>query len=84
MLKAIILSKRYWVTVCVVGLGGIIVFSVIEHFMQYGGIDAASFVEDKISNGQWLRYLISRLVGVLAYGMIMGYYLEKRKRKSNR
>ncbi|MEW7290905.1 hypothetical protein [Aquimarina sp. 2304DJ70-9] len=84
MLRAIISSKRYWLTVIYVGLGFVIIFSVIEHIMQHGGIALDSFVKEKINNGQWVRYLISRVVGGLLYGMIMGYYFELKKRKSNR
>ncbi len=84
MLKAIISSKKYWITVCFIGLGFVIVFSVVEHIMQYGGIALDSFVEEKINNGQWIRYVVSRLIGGLVYGMIMGYYFEQKKRKTNR
>ncbi len=52
--------------------------------MEYRGIALDAFVNEKINNGLWLRYLISRIVGGLLYGMIMGYYFEVRKHKSNR
>ncbi|WP_438710123.1 hypothetical protein ACSTS3_13075 [Aquimarina muelleri] len=52
--------------------------------MQYGVSSLDTFVEQRIYNQQWIRYVLSRLVGGLAYGMIMGYYFELRKRKSNR
>lgn len=83
MFKEIISSKRYWTSVCFFGLGSILVFSVVEHIMQYGGFTIGTFLEDKIQNGRWVRYLISRLVGGLLYGGIMMYYFESRKRKSN-
>ncbi len=84
MLRAILSSKRYWLTVIYVGLGFVIIFSVIEHLMQHGGIAFDSFVKEKNNNGQWVRYVVSRVVGGLLYGMIMGYYFELKKRKSNR
>ncbi|WP_160114570.1 hypothetical protein [Aquimarina sp. AU474] len=80
----ILSSKRYWITVLYIGLGFIVIFSVIEHFMQYSGIDIDTFVKERIENRQWMRYLLSRLAGGLLYGMIMGYYFELRKQKSNR
>lgn len=84
MFKEIISSKRYWASVLFMGLGFIIIFSVIVHIMQYRGIDIHSFIQDNISDKKWIRYLISRLVGGLIYGMIMSYYLVGVKRKSKR
>lgn len=84
MLKAIISSKKYWKSVLFIGVGFIIIFSLIEHIMQYGGLAWEIFIEEKINNGRWLRYLVSRLMGGLMYGMIMAYYFELRKHKSNR
>ncbi len=84
MFSAIISSKRYWITVLYIGLGFIVIFSIIEHFMQYGGVDMDTFIKERIENGQWIRYLLSRFAGGLLYGMIMGYYFELRKQKSNR
>jgi len=40
MFTAIISSKKYWKTVLFLGLGFIIVFSVIEHFMQYNCLES--------------------------------------------
>ncbi|WP_299255753.1 hypothetical protein [uncultured Aquimarina sp.] len=83
MIKSIISSKRYWVSVLLLGLVFVVLFSVIEHFMQYGGLALDTFVDKKINNGLWIRYLLSRIIGGLLYGMILGYYFELRKRKSN-
>lgn len=83
MLRSIISSKKYWVSVILIGFGFVIIFSLIEHFMQYGGVAFDAFVKEKINNGKWVRYLLSRIVGGLLYGMIMSYYFELRKRKSN-
>ncbi|MDH7445194.1 hypothetical protein [Aquimarina sp. 2201CG14-23] len=81
MFRAIILSKKYWISVLLLGLVFIVLFSITEHLMQYGGIAFDAFVEDKINNGRWVRYLISRIIGGLVYGMILGYYFEVRKQK---
>ncbi len=83
MFKEIISSKKYWISVSFIGLGFIVLFSLIEHIMQYSGLAIDSFIKDKIANGNWVRYFISRVVGGLVYGMIMAYYFELRKRKSN-
>ena len=84
MLVSIISSKKYWISVCFIGLGFVFMFSLVEYFMQYGISFLDTFLEQRIYNQQWVRFLLSRLVGGLAYGMIMGYYFELRKRKSNR
>ncbi len=84
MLRAILASKRYWISVFFVGLGLMIIYSVIEHIKTFGGLQWDSFIKERIENGQWVRYFLSRIVGGLMYGMIMGYYFELRKRKSNR
>jgi len=83
MFKDIITSKKYWLSVSFIGIGFIIVFSVIEHMMQNGGFAIGTFLQDKVESDKWMRYLVSRLVGGLMYGMIMAYYFEVRKRKSN-
>ena len=83
MFVLIISSKKYWISVLLLGIVFIILFSIIEHFMQYGGLAFDTFVEEKINHGLWKRYLLSRLAGGLMYGMILGYYMELRKRKSN-
>jgi len=84
MFFSIISSKKYWATVGFIGLGFVIIFSIIEHFMHFNGIAFSAFVEERVADGRWIRYVLSRLVGGLTYGMIFGYYLEFRKRKSNR
>lgn len=84
MLVSILSSKKYWISVCFIGIGFIIIFSVIEYFLQYGGQTWSTFIKDRIEGGRWVRFLISRIVGGLLYGMIMGYYFELRKRKSKR
>ncbi|AXT58767.1 hypothetical protein J8L88_09270 [Aquimarina sp. MMG015] len=77
-------SKRYWKSVLLLGLVFVVLFSIIEHLMQYGGLAFDTFIDEKINNGLWVRYITSRVVGGLTYGMILGYYFELRKRKSNR
>lgn len=84
MFTEIISSKKYWKTVAFIGIGFIIIFSIIEHLMRYGGLSLDTFIEERISEGRWIRYFISHIAGGLMYGMIMGYYFELRKRKSNR
>ncbi|WP_051336114.1 hypothetical protein [Aquimarina latercula] len=84
MFKSIISSKRYWKSVLLLGLVFVVLFSIIEHLMQYGGLAFDTFIDEKINNGLWVRYISSRVVGGLTYGMILGYYFELKKRKSNR
>jgi hypothetical protein len=84
MFTSILSSKKYWSSVCFIGFSFIIIFSIIEFFMQYSSSTWDTFIEKRINNQQWVRYMASRIVGGLIYGMIMGYYFELRKRKSNR
>ncbi|KAA1244844.1 hypothetical protein [Aquimarina sp. RZ0] len=81
MFKSIITSKKYWISVLLLGIVFILLFSLIEHFMEYGGLIFTAFKEEKLANGHWIRYLLSRLVGGFVYGAIMAYYFELRKRK---
>ncbi|MHA7056214.1 hypothetical protein ACWGOQ_0003270 [Aquimarina sp. M1] len=83
MFTSIVSSKKYWVSVVLLGLVFVVLFSIIEHFMQYGGLAFDTFLNEKINNGLWIRYVLSRIVGGLLYGMILGYYFELKKRKSN-
>ncbi|WP_378182409.1 hypothetical protein [Aquimarina sp. SS2-1] len=84
MFKSIISSKKYWISVGSLGLVFVVLFSIIEHLMQYQGLAFETFLDAKIKNGLWVRYMLSRIVGGLVYGMILGYYFELRKRKSNK
>jgi len=84
MFTSIISSKRYWISVLVLALGFMLLFSLIEYVKDYGGITFDTFLEERIHNGLWVRYILSRIVGGLSYGMIFGYYIELKKRKSNR
>jgi len=52
--------------------------------MQYRGLALDTFMDEKINNGLWIRYVLSRIVGGVLYGMILGFYFEFKKRKSNR
>ncbi len=83
MFVSILKSKNYWKTTVFLALGFIVVFSCIEHFMSYKTLAIDAFLEDKIHEGRWVRFLISRIVGGLLYGMIMGYYFESKKQKSH-
>lgn len=83
MFVSIVKSKRYWKSVLLLALAFILIFSIIEHFIEYKRIAWDQFTEDKIENYQWIRYLISRLIGGLFYGMIMGYFFEMKKRSEN-
>lgn len=81
MIKTILFSKKYWYSVFFLALGFIVIFSLIEHFSEYRTINIEGFVADKLSGGKWIRYMLSRLVGGILYGMILGYHFEKRKRE---
>lgn len=84
MLRSILLSRKYWISAVLLGIGFIVLYSGIEHFMEYGGLALETFIKEKISNRRWIRFVLSRLVGGILYGMIMAYYFELRKRKAKR
>jgi len=83
MFKDIVTSKKYWKTTVFLALGFIVIFTFIEFMMSYDEAGANAFLEERIHNGKWVRFLISRIVGGLLYGMIMGYYFEIKRKKSN-
>lgn len=82
MTQEILTSKKYWRSVLFIGVVFIIIYSCFEYLMQHSSGSWQDFVNTRIANGHWVRYLISRLVGGLLYGMIMAYYFERRKRKT--
>ncbi|MBW1294309.1 hypothetical protein [Aquimarina litoralis] len=83
MFKSILSSKRYWISVARLGVAFILLISLIEYLKYYFGNGSEAFLAVKINNGLWVRYLLSRVLGGLAYGMIQAYYFERRKHKSN-
>ncbi|WP_378185529.1 hypothetical protein ACE939_10510 [Aquimarina sp. W85] len=84
MFTTILSSRSYWKSVTLLALGFIVLFSFIELLMQYQGFDFTSFIVDHIDKGKWVRYALSRIVGGLMYGMILGYHFESRKLKKNK
>ncbi len=81
MFTAIISSKKYWISARILAVGFIFLYSVVEHFMEYQNFAISTFIDERISNGRWIRYAISRIVGGFLYGTIMAYFFEARKRK---
>ncbi len=84
MFVTILSSKKYWMSVSFIGIGFIFIYSIIEYFMQYSTLGWEAFITERIANQNWVRYIISRIVGGVLYGMIMAYYFELRKLKSKR
>ncbi|MFC5047115.1 hypothetical protein ACFSTE_11670 [Aquimarina hainanensis] len=84
MFKKVVTSRKYWLSVLYLGIAFIVVFSLIEHVSQFRGVSLSGFVETKLANGRWMRFFLSRIVGGVAYGMIMSYYFTARKIKSNK
>ncbi len=82
MFREIISSKKYWVSTVLLGLGFVIIYSVIEHISEIIRVPFDQFIDTNFSNGRWIRFLISRIVGGLLYGMIMAYFFEMKKHKS--
>ncbi|TYP75875.1 hypothetical protein [Aquimarina intermedia] len=84
MFKTILSSRSYWKSVTLLAIGFIVLFSLIELIMQYQGFNFSAFVTERINEGKWLRYALSRVIGGLMYGMILGYHFESRKLKKKR
>lgn len=84
MFTTILSSRSYWKSVTLLALGFILLFSLIELLMQYQGFNFKAFIADRIDGGKWVRYALSRSVGGLMYGMILGYHFESRKLKKKR
>jgi len=82
MFKEIICSRKYWASTMLLGVGFVLLYSAIEHLSEFVRLPFNQFIANNFSEGRWIRYLISRLVGGLSYGMIMAYFFEKRKHKS--
>ncbi|MFL1897109.1 hypothetical protein ACJRPK_15505 [Aquimarina sp. 2-A2] len=84
MFKTILSSRSYWKSVTLLAIGFIVLFSLIELIMQYQGFNFSAFITERINDGKWLRYALSRVIGGLMYGMILGYHFESRKLKKKR
>ena len=78
MFKQILSSDAYWRSVVRLGFLFVIVWSLVVHIMEYG-FDFMAFKTNIIDNGLLFRYLRSRLVGGLIYGMITSYVFQRRK-----
>ncbi len=81
MFKTIITSKKYWLSVGLLGIAFVIVYSVIVHFRDVARLGFGTFITETLGEGRWKRYLLSRIVGGLLYGAVMAYFFEMRKQK---
>lgn len=79
MFLQIVRSRSFWTGVLRFGFIFIVVLSLIQFFFEYQGFHFGQFYSDKLANGQWPRYVISRLVGGFIYGFIMSYITQRRK-----
>ena len=79
MLKEIFSSERYWKSVLKLGFLFIVVWSIVEHVAAFKGINIEGFMELNINNGRWFRYLWSRLVGGLIYGLVASFVFQRRR-----
>ena len=83
MFKQIMSSDIYWRSVIRLGLLFIVVWSIIVHLREYG-FDFSGFKTNIIDNGLFFRYVRSRIVGGLIYGMIAAFIFQRRKIIENR
>ena len=79
LVKEIFTSEKYWQSVLKFGFIFIVVWSIVEHVAAFKGVNFEAFMELNINNGKWFRYLWSRLVGGLIYGLVASFVFQRRK-----
>ncbi len=72
-------SDAYWRSVVRLGFLFVIVFAIVEHIGQYKGLNFEAFKTDIIEKGLLFRYLRSKIMGGLVYGLIVSFVFQRRK-----
>ncbi|UZO82487.1 hypothetical protein NBT05_08425 [Aquimarina sp. ERC-38] len=80
-MKVVLSKKSYWKSVLFLGLKFIVIFSILEYVFNYGWTGFKDVYTNIFAYGQWKRFILSRLVGGLLYGMILGFYFHNKQLK---
>ncbi|WP_232285902.1 hypothetical protein [Aquimarina agarilytica] len=79
MFKQIMSSEAYWRSVIRLGFLFAVVFGIVEHIGQYKGVNFDGFKADILDKGLIFRYVRSKIVGGLIYGLIVSFVFQRRK-----
>jgi len=78
MLKQILSSENYWRSAFRLGFLFILVWSLVEFAGKYSfSLDV--FSQEIIEKGLLFRYIRSRLVGGIFYGLLVAFPFQRRK-----
>jgi len=78
LFKEIIASESYWRSAFRLGLLFVIVWTIIEFIGKYS-FSIEVFTNKIIDTGLLYRYINSRLVGGLLYGVLVAFPFQRRK-----
>ena len=84
MIKEALASKKYWKGVLWSGLLFILIISVFELAIPLYRLGLQKFLATYFSTERWPRFLVSRFVGGLLYGMIITFASFRRMKKEQR
>lgn len=71
--KRIVSDKLFWRSVIGLGILFALIYHIITMLFEYGGFDFAQFFEDKLSEGNWIGFVVGTLLAAFAYGFIISY-----------
>ena len=55
----------------------LVIVIIIEFIVKIFQVGNLSFINENLNNGEWLNYIISRIILGLTYGFVMAYLTKK-------
>lgn len=71
--KKIVNTKGFWKSVAVMGILFALVYHFISMLFEYGGFEFAAFYQDKIADGDWIKFVAGTIISAFVYGFIISY-----------
>lgn len=81
MSKRKIRLEPFWKLALRFGLIFILVVVIIQFIWTFFSSGNLNFISESLHNGQWVTYLISKLLIGVVYGVVMAYFTKKNAKR---
>ncbi|HIP47641.1 MAG TPA: hypothetical protein EYG92_01560 [Lutibacter sp.] len=81
MKKRKILKEPFWKLAIRFGLIFIVVVVIIQLIWEFFSSGNLNSVSESLKNGQWITYVISKVIVGGVYGVVMAYFTKRNAKK---